>query len=58
MEKGWDVRLAEKPLYGLQDDPISTVQESRSALRILSDSIKSPPKRPQITRTGYAVHQM
>jgi hypothetical protein len=39
-EKGWDVRLAEKPLYGLQDDPISTVQESRTVIRILSDTIK------------------
>ena len=32
LSRGWDVRLIEKPLYHLHDEPIKTVQEARDVV--------------------------
>jgi hypothetical protein len=40
-ERGWDVKLAEKPLLGLQDKPLGILQEARSCLNDMLDWIKA-----------------
>jgi hypothetical protein len=47
---GWDVRLAEKPLHGKQDDPIQTVVDARAALLAAQKAFSCAPV--QIRRTG------
>jgi len=39
-EMGWDVKLVEKPLYGLQDEPITAVEEARSMLHAVKKSVQ------------------
>lgn len=34
---GWDIRLSEKPLYGKQEDPIQTIQDTRDIYGINVD---------------------
>lgn len=32
LSRGWNVRLIEKPLHGLQDEPIKTIQQARNVI--------------------------
>lgn len=34
--RGWDIRLVEKPLHGLQNEPLKTVQEARAEVARLT----------------------
>lgn len=38
-ERGWDVHLVEKPLYGLQDYPIDCLEDARDVLQVIYGSL-------------------
>ena len=40
-EEFWEVRLIEKPLHGLQDQPIETIEQAKAALQSLRQQLSS-----------------